>query len=87
MDGSRGLGEKYKNYNQNSKQLHRQHRSLMQWKGAPTATGMKTKLEGEGGGYVKSQRRGCWHRYGGLEGFGLSDDNRRLGADSDEGKE
>ena len=44
-DGKRGPIDQLKDYKKHSKQLHRGHRGLMQWKGARTADWMKTKLE------------------------------------------
>ena len=43
--GSRGPWHQLKEYNDHKSQLHRQHRGLMQWKGARTARWVKTKIE------------------------------------------
>lgn len=43
--GSRGPWDQIKEYSDHKSQLHRQHRGLMQWKGARTAKWVKTKIE------------------------------------------
>ena len=44
-DGKRGPLAQLKDYKEHSGELHRQHRGLMQWKGARTAHWMKTKVQ------------------------------------------
>ena len=44
-DGKGGPIKQIKNYKSHSNQLHREHRGLMQWKGARTADFLKTELE------------------------------------------
>ena len=44
-DGKGGLIKQMRDYKAHSSQLHREHRGLMQWKGARTADYMKTKVE------------------------------------------
>ena len=44
-DGKGGPLKQIKNYKQHSDQLHRQHRGVMQWKGARTADYLKSKAE------------------------------------------
>ena len=43
-DGKRGPLAQIKDYKEHAGELHRQHRGLMQWKGARTAKWMKTKV-------------------------------------------
>ena len=47
IDGDKDSGplEQIKDYKKNSKQLHRRHRGLMQWKVARTGNYLKTKIE------------------------------------------
>ena len=44
-DGKRGPLAQIKDYKEHAGELHRQHRGLMQWKGARTAKWMKTKMQ------------------------------------------
>ena len=44
-DGKGGPMKQIKDYKAHSSQLHREHRGVMQWKGARTADYMKTKVE------------------------------------------
>ncbi|KAG8525524.1 uncharacterized protein KY384_009168 [Bacidia gigantensis] len=44
-DGKGGPVKKIRSYKEHSDQLHRQHRGIMQWKGARTADYFKTKVE------------------------------------------
>ena len=44
-DGKGGPIKQLQNYKSHSNQLHRDHRGLMQWKGARTADFLKTELE------------------------------------------
>ena len=51
-DGSRGAIDAARDYKKNSKQLHRKHRGLMQWKPVRTVDWAKTKMEGAKDGIV-----------------------------------